>query len=467
MFKKLISLLFIGLSLSVSSQEKIIEFYNSLKKTESVLEGVIPIVNQNNDEISIFIADTKKVYGYLLGSDFELKKKLGSDDRDRKYKIPIGNSLSTNNDYRVYLSNKKLNEFVSINFSYENNNSRITKLDLKLEDEMFVQTITYNNKFYLMTIVKDSSIINVYSFNDDAEYVKNIIDLSKEKFTNRKNKEISLYKLLSKAGSNNSVKITENNPNSLGITTVLSKVYLIGNKVILSFDQNRDYTQIITIDLNTFENKYKKFTKPFNDTKPSLKNTNSFIKDDYIYIIGATKNKLTFLIKDFKTKTLVKEYSTRLNDLILFKNTPILAVSSNIYGILYVESNKTKKYLKDLVAKDIGVSVYKINNLYQISLGCNEPLKLNAIQTLMGLNKIEAFSSYTNSKLVYIQGLFDANFNHVEGDVFKNVFDKIINFKNERDYSAKGKKVFKYKDFYIFGNYYYNSKKYILRKFKE
>jgi len=76
-----------------------------------------------------------------------------------------------------------------------------------------------------------------------------------------------------------------------------------------------------------------------------------------------------------------------------------------------------------------------------------------------------AYNSYTSSKSTHIKGLFDTNFNHIKGELKQNVFDKINDSKIEKSTAQKGKTVFKYKDFYIVGDYLVWDKKYILRKF--
>ncbi|HHC80062.1 MAG TPA: hypothetical protein ENK46_09285, partial [Flavobacteriia bacterium] len=110
MFKKIILLFLLLSSIFTFSQEKIAAFKNYLKTSGSDLKDVIPIVNQENGDISLFLMDAKNVYGYLLKSAFEISKQMTSEDKSRKYKIIIGSSVSGNN-YRIFLTTKKHDEF--------------------------------------------------------------------------------------------------------------------------------------------------------------------------------------------------------------------------------------------------------------------------------------------------------------------------------------------------------------------
>ncbi|WBX76418.1 hypothetical protein PG911_17600 [Tenacibaculum ovolyticum] len=77
--KKIYSSLVICLIFSaVFSQEKIASFKNHLKINSTDIKDVIPIVNSENNEIAIFIADAKNVYGYKLNDKFKVNGEVSS-----------------------------------------------------------------------------------------------------------------------------------------------------------------------------------------------------------------------------------------------------------------------------------------------------------------------------------------------------------------------------------------------------
>lgn len=487
MLKKIVVGLGVLFTLNSYSQKELIVIDNKLKESASTIKDVIPIVNEKTGDISIFLMDAKKVYGYLLNNEFNLVKSLTSDDKNRKYKQLIGKSISDTNDYRIYLTNKSRTKFASINFSYANNSSSFEEFELASKNELLIQTVTHNNQFFLISIIKKSSKLCVYKFDDKGKYVRVLIDFSSEKFLNSRGTETNLFRLCTKStgayGLKKSIdvkKIEENNPNSIEVTSELSKFYLKDNCILLTFDDNKSLTQIVEINLDTFENEVIRIKKPFIDANVYNIKTNSFINGDNIYMIASTAYDFVFEIKNIRTKEVLKEYKVSANEDITFKNTPIIQ-KGGIYAD-YREMEKTKKFLRKITNGDVGVAVYKIDNKYQITLGGKQEIKSGMMMPMGGIGipigsfggvsvffnpTYFAYNSYTSTKSTHIKGLFDIDFNHIRGELEQNVFDKIKDSKVGKPTAQNGKTVFKYKDFYIVGDYLVWDKKYVLRKFND
>jgi len=501
MIKKTLICLGLLCVITAHSQHELISFENSLKTSESSLKDVIPIVNEKTGDISLFLMDATKVYGYLLNDEFKVVKSLSSDDKSRKYRMLIGKSISSTNDYRIYLTNNKENKFASINFSYGEKTSTFEEFELVSKKEMLVQTVTYNNDFYLISIIKNTSKLCFYKFNDDGKYNRTELDLSSIKFFNRYSKESSLFHLITTGSGSygfkrmiNLKKIDENSPNSIEVTSEKSKFYLRENTVVFTFDENHEFTQIITIDLNNFEYKVAQIIKPnfksdeIENTQNSIyytelnKKTNSFLKGTNLFLIGSTDDEFIFMVKNYNTKEILKEYKVNVEDSITFKNTPIIQEGGTFES--YREMEKTRKYLRKITSGDIGVAVYKKDNKYQITLGGKKEIKRGGgmMMPMGGFGMpiasagaitvffnptYSAFNSYTSTKSTHIKGLFDLNFKHLKGEVERNVFDKIYEFEENERVANYGETVFRYKDYFILGNYLTKEKKYILRKFKD
>jgi len=484
MYKKLL-FIFVLFSSFLFSQNNTVTFANSLKTTSTDLKDAIPIVNQKNDNVSIFLMDSKKVYGYLFDGDFNIKKELSSEKRSRKYKKIIGYSISETNDYRLFLASHEDDKFATVNFSYENNTSSLQELDLKLNKEFFLQTVVYNNTFYLITIIKGSSILVFYKFNGNGNFEKNMVDLTNKRFINLKDKTVKLYKLFTslyvntltgRYEPNEIKKIEEGNPNPIELTSEYTKMYLRNNTVIFTLDNNRNYTQIITIDLNTFSANVKQMQKPFIAIKKAIKKTNSYLFGDYVFMIAATPTQLSFTVQDYKTGEHVKKYFITSKDSITFKNTPFTQTNGKYDD--YYEMENTKKFLHKIRKQNIGISVNQDQNNYHITLGGKNEYVGNGIPTTMSKDGFSiasfgyfnptffAYSSYTNTKSIYFTSLFDENFNHVKGKVPENIFNKIENFKEDFNTSTNGETVFRYKDYYFYGHYKSSSKEYTLVKIK-
>ena len=487
MIKKIIISITLFCCAYTYSQDRIGSFANSLKTSDTFLRGVVPIVNNQNGSISLFLFDSQKIYGYLLNNKFEKIGELKSDNRRRKYKALIGSSISNDNVYRLFMSNEKYTKFGYVDFSYDKQESKLKELDLKLDAEKYLETTVHDNKFFLMTITKKTSLLNIYSFDDEGNYKKEIVDFSKEIFLSESRKKVVLYNMF--LGGNtlmsfiSPTKIEENNPNSIEVTSEKSKLYLRGDQLVFTFDNNKEYTQIISLDLKTLNYSLRQIEKPF-VPKNTKKKANSYINGDHFYTMTSTSEKFIFRAHDFKSGGLTKEYLTTVNDTISFKNSPIIQ-EGGVYDS-YREMEKTRKYLRKITAGDLGISVYNINGNRQIILGGKKETKTNPGMMMGGFGMIPigtigavsfsinptffAFDSYVNTKSTYIECLFDENFNHLEGEFQKNVFDKIKDYKDlitNGDGGDMIDTVFRFDNNYIFGFYNARSKRYNLRKFTD
>ena len=144
----------------------------------------------------------------------------------------------------------------------------------------------------------------------------------------------------------------------------------------------------------------------------------------------------------------------------------------------YRELGKTNRFLRRISKGDSGISVRKVNNQYHVIIGGyivqksrggmmmpfgGIPLGSIGSATVFFNPTQIAFNSFSNNKTTRIESLFDENFNHVEGEIKENAFDKMIDFKSNN----KGSTVFKYKDFYIKTEYMSFTKDFIFRKFTD
>ena len=499
MIKRTFLCLGLFLGLTSYSQEELTVFETTLKTSSSSLKDVIPIVNEKNGDISLFLMDATNVYGYLLNSNFEVVESLNSDNKSRKYKVLIGKSISSTNDYRIYLTNNKENKFASINFSYGEKTSTFEEFELVSKKEMLVQTVTYNNDFYLISIIKNTSKLCFYKFNDDGEFIRTELDFTSNKFIDSYGKEMSLFHLLTIGSGLKRIidlkKIDENTPNSIEETSEKSKLYLRENTVVFTFDKNSKFTQIITIDLSTYKREVTQIKKPnfkideIENSRNTIYNTelnrktNSFLRGNHLFLIGSNEEEFIFTVKNYKTKETIKEYKVNVEDSITFKNTPIIQEGGAFES--YREMEKTRKFLRKITSGDIGVAAYKIDNKYQITLGGKKeiqrggggmmmpmggfgvPIASTGAVTIFFNTTYSAYNSYTSTKSTHIKGLFDLSFEHLKGEIEMNSFDRINEFQEYGRVANYGETVFRYKDYFILGNYLTKDKNYILRKFKD
>jgi hypothetical protein len=497
MLKKLLICLGLLLVQNNYSQEKLVTFKNNLKGTYLSLKNMFPIVNANNNDISLFLVDSKQVNGYLLDENFKMIDSVRSDKRRRKYKNIIGYSVGNKRDYKIFLTNNNQKKFAAINFSYSNKSSKINEFVLNSLDEVFIQSLSLNNKFYLLSMKKQTSIFNIYKYSESGDYELFTVDFSSEKFIGSRNEKLALYYLMPGISYGvdkvNLKKIDENVPVSIELASEKAKMYIKNDGIMISFDNNKEITQIISIsgfETNKFNHSIKRINKPYSKVKYSLKKTNSFISDNYIFMIGSVKDEMTFETRNFESGALVKDYSVAINDSISFKNSPIIQ-KGGAYNT-YRELEKTSKFLRKINSSDVGISVENHEKGYKIILGGKKEVARGGMMTMGGFgmpiasfgavsvffNPVNfAYNSYSNTKSTIINCLFDDGFNHIKGDFPENEFDKIKEFEDvdrfrkrsgDDEFYGAGSNIetiFKYKGYFIKGTYFSSSHKVRFLKF--
>jgi len=485
--KRLLFLLtFLCFAQMLFSQKSITGFKNSLKTSSSSIKDVIPIVNDSNNDIAIFFADAKNVYGYLFNEKFELQNELLSPEKRRKYKVLIGSSILENGRYRIFLTNKAHTKFSSMTLSFNKELQDLNEFNLEDLNERFIQTAKYNNKFYLISAAKKSPQSNlygegvyVYSFDGEGKPKRNKIDISQLFFIGKNGLGTSLPNLIVPYAKSIN-KIENNVPNSIEVAASDRKMFTQKNKIIFSFDNNKEFSQFFEINLETFEASQKSFEKPMKANKKNRKETNSYLNDNFLFTVASTKDDFIFQVSNYDTDSILNRYSFSKNDSITFKNTPIIQEGGAFDN--YRELELSKKFLRKITANKLGVSTIKIKDMYHVTIGGYIEQRNGGIMPMGGFGPVPianlgnvnmffnptmfAYHSIINTKSTRIECLFDDEFDHLGGDIPENAFDKIDSFLTND--IGEGETIFSYKDYFILldrvtgTNTYYT-----LRKFKE
>ena len=498
---------------NANSQEVLSVFKNDLDDSRYTVKEVLPIVNQINDDFSLFFLNSKEVHAYLFSEDFEMLSSLSLEDKRRKYNTVIGYGINNNREYNVFLTNNNNNKFAGINFSFDGKTSDIQEFTLENSNEKFVQTVTVNNVFYLLSVTIGTSDLNIYKFEDHNLPKPNKITFKNGEFIDRSDQSAYLYDIFHVSSNGKFVgvetnKIDRNLPTSIEIAAKEKKLYVKNSNLIFTFDNNRNVTQILTLHLDDYSYDVQRIEKPLIEEKTSKKKSNSFINDNELYMIASTNDDMIVQIKNFNSKDILKEIKLNVEDSIQFKNTPIIQ-EGGVYDN-YRELESTKKFLRKITAGDIGISSYKNKTHYLLTIGSEKEIPKGGgmMMPMGGFGGIPiasvgnaniffnptyfAYNSYSGTKSVHIKSMFDFDFKHIRGEVEENVFDRINKYdgstietensnklpSNKSGYrtlqeEAKknsntiGETIFKYKDFLVLGNYNAKEKLYELTKFED
>lgn len=439
------------------------------------------VVNTDNNDISLFFSKGEKIEGLLINDKLDIKKRIIVEDKRRAYNEIIGASISGNDDYRVFLSNSRYKRFAFVNFSYGNSTSDFKEFKLNHKQEKLIQTVRLNNKFYLLTSRPKTSIINIYSFDDEGNYTVYPIDLSNETFFDKYGEESNLYNVILAGNSNNLpiiTKVDTNVPNAIETVSVYNKLYQQNSKILISLDAFSEVLKLIEIDLHSYDYSVANIEKPLKEAKIITK-SNSYIDENKLFTFSTNTKHLVLRIQDLRTKNIINEFRSTKEDTIHFKNTPIVQTGGEFKE--YREMEKTRKFLRKTTFSDVGVSAYRLGGNYVVTVGGKKevsrsgggmvgfttvPILTAPNGTMMFYNPVfTSFNAYSTTKAIHFKSYLDSSLNHIEMNIPKNVFDKIKEFEEETKNKQIGRSLFKYQDYLIHASYSSKNKTYQLRKF--
>jgi len=496
--------LLIGLLCSVfvgNAQEKVFEISTGFQKTHSKKESYA-LPNQKTGDLMLLFEEGKRFQAHLLDSAYASISEVSTKAIPSKYKLILGYNIS-GQTYSIFFSDNRSTKFGVQTFDFDAKTTKITPLDFKIKGEKYVESVIYDNKIHIITITKKTSDLNFYTFDETFTPSKQVVSLKELEHPNPKirNHTITAYYLLrsTTAGMSSPIidieKIEGNNPNVIETTSKKNKLYQLDHQLIFSFDYNDKETLVCFIDLETFTSIVKSYNKP-SKTEEGYRKSNSYIFDNKLFQIASSNEKMKFTILDLKTEKRIKEYKITKTDSIKFKNSPIIQEGGGLFPALSEnrvrEMEKTSKYLRKISSSDLGISVYKVDNEYNVILGGTKEIHtgsgyagMNGISggfgTGIGFNGTLSnsssiwisfnptfyhYHSYTSTKSTYINCLFDQDFEHLTGDIKKNNYDRLYDFEDALDKKPKAVNIFIYKNNLHYGFFDVKKRVYELYKFK-
>lgn len=497
MNKKLLILGFFFFSLKLFGQEILFTQNLDLKSGLNDKRESFPIVNDDKDEIVMLLFDSKNINCLLFNKKYGLIDNFTVDRPKNKFDVLLGQS-SDSAGYHIFFTNDKKDQFYieTINFSEKKTTGRL--LPLKLIGDYFLESISYNNKFYLFTIKNMSSNIAVYEFSGSDISNTRIFWYPSYEFS--KSGNLNLYETLKDNKSLTKVsmdvsKIENSNPNPLDLTIKENKFYYYDNKAFLSIDNNLEYTSLITIDLIDFTSDVKSYKQVNVNCGSNLRaKSNSFLYRDNLFQIKVCPQELCFQITDINADSIFQEYRVNRQEDIKFRNTPLIQEGGTTVFTQDIkrELENTNQVLRKISASDIGISVWSSKDNLELTIGGYKevqnsvgsvgpmmPSQGSSISTPYGTIRTSSpatnhynptmygFNKYSNSRSVYFKTLLDINnYQHTEGRISENAYDKMRSYINRYGNEIVSETIFKVDDYYVLGYYRKYDNKYYLRKYK-
>lgn len=485
------SIVLVGLHLQ--GQELLFERDINLSSVFRDKRESLPIINSDSS-LTLFLLDHDDIVGLRFSKDFKLIDSIIVERIDGKNNLLVGHSADKQS-YNLFFANKNRSQFTIKNIDFENKTSRIMPLKLEFKKEKYLEAFSYNGKFYVLTVRKMSSVLNIFEFDGKVNLNKRVVDLSEYEFARKGYFHLYDIFLDEEVFPKQVLKITKiesHNPNPLDIASAENKLYCFNGNLLLTVDNEDDNTKLISIDLNYFSSEVVFIDQGYikNDDNSKTK-SNSYLVDNILYQIRASKEELFLRGYSLMTKSLVFEQRVSSGEEICFANTPLFQEGGTTIFTQNSERelNKSKQFLRRMVAGDVGISVYSHSNKLVLTVGGYQHVQnsggggpytmhqgTNSMATPYGtiaspqLNTYNptafGYNTYKNTRSVYFKTLISAESGlHLEGDVEKNAFDKIEFFEGDFEGFISSETIFKIGDTYIFGFYDKTEKKYFLRGF--
>lgn len=468
----LLILFFFVLQSKVFSQDFASMFSISLKGKDI---STFYTLSKNNNESTLFMVDKNKVYANKLDVRMQLKDTFSSTKPEEDYKKMIG-AIETENVVTLFWSSEDFTSILAQSFNFKEHNVALESIPYDAASEKLIHFFSENQKFYILSSSKKFNELKLTVIDENkisTEKRINISELSSNAIKNLKSLELN-------ETSENSISAEKIDSNSYTFYTESAKknkCYSNGKNIFLTFDSDKEASLLITIDLNSFSITEKKIEKPILSNNQELK-SNSFLIDDKLLLVCFNTKDIIISVKDFNNN-LLKQFSSLTNDF-----NAVEYITEREIGVSNAHT-KREKFLKSL-NDEFGISCYKVNNTYQISIGKPETLILpeeqrNFYATIGGgmggfigalIGSLIDYSNSTKKNFTSFMSNGRSYFNYTINDSFIHInnrhdqiaAEKLRYFLRESN-PGIGQIFYKVDNINYFGYYSNTEKRYFIRKF--
>jgi hypothetical protein len=438
---------------------------------------VYPVVDDTDQRLILFFTDKRKIGSISFSNGMTIIDSLGIGKPKGKTLTLQGCSQS-DKVYNLFFKSSEPGEFVIFRFDFKNNDVTQHSVQLPFDKERYVAAVGYKNKFYVLSVKKRTSILKLYTFTDHVSYSVQSFDFKDTKF------RIPPSYTLDDALAENSTQYIDNEiPHSIEEVSIKSKLYCYENKIVLTLDNLFTRTKVISINLQTLESTLDVYKKGGIDCGSMFNaSSNSYLYMDNLYQFYACPSGMKLKITNLTTKDSLKSYQTLEDDSLNFSNSPITLESTYANDR---ELSRVKRFLRRVAANQAGLWACKSSDGIVVTMGGYQKIEQQnnmslsspstPISTPYGTfsapsspGTYSSFGTYGRSQSFYFKSLLDTHsFEHKEGEIADNKFDKIRTFTKTCKDDIIAQTIFKQGDGLVLCYYLKYSKTYMMRLFTD
>ncbi|MFD0931789.1 hypothetical protein ACFQ0R_04165 [Psychroflexus salinarum] len=430
------------------------------------------------------LEEDKVTHGFKFDSIGTLVNRITSEGLKRKYKEIIGHIIK-NNKLLLIQKNDKGNKFAYIQYDFTTGKTKEAEYDIEKRTDRFVESYCTSDRCIIYTIdISNNNSLKKWEYKIDGKSSVKEIFLTKQlRMSGIKDNYLSSYIIEAKGFTSNIdlVKVNNKIPNNIEITANPNKMYEYENGFVWTLDGDLEHTILLNFDYPEFEPKVRIIKKS------RLKNewggkSNSFLFEDKIAQVMSNNKELIVDIKSIEQpEDLIKTLRVGKKEEIEFKNSQILQEGSMYSFGSTRKMEKTSKLLRKMSSQDNGISINRNKDKYHITIGGIRKQTSGGGMMMPGFGAVPmgtfgamtvsfnptfyAYGLYSNTGSTRIECLFDKEFNHSEGEIEKNVFDRIDDYKEVNERNIKVESITYFNNRVILGYLSLREDRYLFKSF--
>lgn len=456
---------------------------NTLPSAYANVKNSFTLVDNDTQDYYLFLQTSGSLIAYQYSETHELKSNVQVYNLDKEFSNIVGSFIDGESVHLITSKNHKT--FSAITFYFNTEKFKLSSLDVKLKGD-HLTTITRKNGVYILAIPSRTSALEILNFGPSLIATAKTIQFEKGTFKDHMDRSINFSKITSVLVSVDYLRadvaiISDGDGSDLLSNSNPIKIYTnkSSNDITVTIDKYPVITYLIDINLDGATHKVSKVEKPKLEILSGAK-TNSLLFEDKLFQVAANTDEFKFIVKEYPSLAILKEYNVGKKENITFKNTPITLEGGSFESSRVLE--KTAQFLRKITDDYPAIAITKAEEEYSVIFGTEVLLKQMDAGTMAlalggGLvgGLIGAAISSSSPKNISSMGLpvrrieftskFDANFNHIPGVLdAANDFDMDIiipsYFINKKDIAAQT--LFKVDSRLYVGYFHKKQKKYFV-----
>ncbi|MES2621174.1 MAG: hypothetical protein V4615_10010 [Bacteroidota bacterium] len=334
----------------------------------------------NEGKLIYFIRDKKILHVLVYDTAFTLLKQVryNLEDFIDKSEGVLG-VTEINKMPSLFFGDKRLASFSSISLDIGTYDVLQHSYPVLPNEQYYLNSFSANGKFYVVCFTdKEPSGLILKEYKGDGSVTDHLISLVDLPLNLGYFEQVN--QLFYEIDVSSLKKIRWDAPNNNITAGAWSKFYVHNNQLLITLNNVPDTTQIISIDLDTYQKKFRKIPSGnFVSKKDRRLNDNSFLIDDKLFYVAACREQLLLKVLDFETGATLQQFATNKEEEIKYRNGAFCKTLNNKESEPEFDTKKMlDKFCDKSADAKLGVGVsYSEHGDYEVTIGNSRTTNTN------------------------------------------------------------------------------------------